>query len=177
MAESSTGVTISTFTKTLLVLTVITGLTSGIGSEIVDNPDSPEIQYSVEPSDRPCEIQSGSRDARNATDSQNSAAHISYTELSPEAQEIVRMTLQEEGTYTTRTAPDDITVQTDYPRPNYVRYNSECYKLTGQSTRSQDATFYAFVLGTYGGMLTGIFAVASVVSFLWTTVRQRSGDR
>lgn len=175
MTDSLPGISVSTFTKTLLVLTVVTGLVTVIGIEIVSNPENPEIRYSAELSEQRCEPLSHDRNATNSTDTDSVKAR-EYTEVSPEAQEIFRLTLNSDGAYTTRTDPDDIAIQTDYPKPNHILYKSECFELTGQSTRNQNAPFYAFVLRMVGSGFTAIFAVATVVSLLWTTARQRGND-
>jgi len=87
------------------------------------------------------------------------------------------LTLQADREYTTRELPDDFVLQTDTPDPNYVQYQSECYKLTAQSQLSQNANFHAGILQILGGTLTMLFAVASIVTLLRTTVREISDEK
>ncbi|MXR50583.1 hypothetical protein GRX03_03030 [Halovenus sp. WSH3] len=156
------GITVGTFTKTLLILTVLTGSVTIVGIEVLQwNADT--VEYSIETLSQSCDPQSDSRYV------------LEYSNLSATDQEIFRSALRADDVYTTRTPPDDFLVQTDTTEDNYVRYDSECYRLTAQSRR-ENPLFEAFLLRTVGGVLTGVFTVAAVIGLAWTTIRRRGDD-
>ena len=174
MAQSS-GPTIPTFVKALLVLTIVTGSMTVVGSGYT-TWESDKIEYSTEALDRPCEPRYSDNNETESTNTQSDSRNVlSYDNLSTEAQEIFRSAVQADDEYTTRILPDEFVLQTDTTNANYVQYNSECYRLTAQSKR-ETPLLYAFILRTIGGGLTAIFAITTVISLVWTTIQQRSGS-
>lgn len=178
MAKLSPYFTVSSFTKTLFVFTVVTGLATTVA--VVDiRLNAEKIDYSVEPMNQACEPPSDDRTAAGSNDTQAPDYReyprrvLEYSELSPEAQEVFRSALQADGEYTTRTHPDEFELQLDTDNRNYVQYESECYQLTAQTRGGLGTGFAVIGLLVVGGGITVIFAFASVVSY--ERDRRRSG--
>lgn len=159
---------ISTFTKGAFVLLLVTAPATALGTAVVSIDDRPEIRYSVEPSTQRCEPVGNT--TADPPDWGAEAQH--YTDLSPDGQKIFRQARQAEDEYTTRRTPDDFAIQTDTTERNHILYDSGCFALTGQSTRNPNAAFDAVLVRMAGGALTVIFAVTTVVSFLWTATTE-----
>lgn len=149
MPGSASDSTLSGGTKILFSVALAAGLVTVVAVGAVQlNAD--KVDYNVESSTQPCDRQH---------------TYQEYSELSPPAQEVFRSTLRAEGEYTTRTRPDDFTLQTDTQEPNYVQYKSECYQLTAHSRGGFGTGFSTIVLVVLGGGVTATFAFVFVLSY------------
>lgn len=88
--------------------------------------------------------------------------YSAYSELSPEAQEIFRSTLQTDGDYTTTTHPDDLRLERDTRTVNYIQYESACYALSVQS-RGSFGTGFIILYYLSAAAVGALFASASLI--------------
>lgn len=123
----------------LLLLAVTSGLTGVIGASATVL-DAEKIDYTV----RQTEPQQ--------CNSENPSSPKEYSELSSEAQNVFRSTLQTDGAYTTKTHPDDFRLMTDQGTVNHIQYESTCYELSAQSRGSFGTGFVVIFYLIAGGV-------------------------
>ena len=169
-----------TLAHSLILLSLFIGLLTVIGVGAT-HLNAEKIDYDVEPMNQACEPPSDDRTTADSNDTQlnsNSSDYpdkvLDYSELSSEAQEVFRSTLQANGEYTTQAHPDEFELRLDTDKQNYIQYELECYQLTAQSRGGFATAFAVWGLLVFGGGATVIFALAGLFSYGWYR-RQNSG--
>lgn len=177
MRKLSPNFTVSSLSKILFILTVVVGLATTIWVGSI-HWNAEKIDYDIGSGGQGCELPSdnktetGSNDTHIPDKYQDSdrVPVLEYSELSPEAQEVFRSTLQTRGEYTTRTHPDEFELG-NFNRRNIIEYESECYVLIAESRRGFGTGFAIFWILVVGGGITVIFAFASVASYARDSLR------
>jgi LPXTG-motif cell wall-anchored protein len=115
----------------LLVLAVTGAFGTAVGFEQAAR-EGHRVEYTVE------QCVTGEDDPAGVGDSPVTTvpadrSETDFEDLSPEAQEVFLQTLDNGGTYTAQKRPSDLRYEGDTRAVNYVRYESTCYALVGDT--------------------------------------------
>lgn len=157
----------------LLLLGVTAAFGTVVGVEVMDR-DLNGVEYTVRAEQPPAERSADTPSDTTAvitTDVPGTkmGGPYEFDELSPDAQDVFRSTVERDGTYTTRTHPsefrDDSPGDVGGPGYTFVRYESTWYKLTADAGGGPLAGLgYAIVLPL------GIFLTTILFSVGWATI-------
>lgn len=148
-------------------LTVTSGLFGFVGAALISS-DAEKNDYTAGPSNQGC-TQSNEDNSTNSQyddDRFGDTPVLEYSELSPEAQEVFRSALQADGEYTTKTDPGEFQYRTDASNgENYIKYDSDCYKLTAEQRGGFGTGFLIMYLLGFGIVSAVALTVVSAVSW------------
>jgi hypothetical protein len=148
----------------LLALAVTGAFGTAVGYEQADR-EGHRVEYTVEPCVTSDGDSAGVGDA-TVTTVPADRSETDFENLSPEAQTVFLQTLRNGGTYTAQKRPADLRYEGDTEAVNYVRYESTCYALVGDT-----ASGIPFYVPRYLG--TGLLSVVLFLCGWWSLTTPR----